>query len=300
MSAVGLQAPSAVGAREGSLRARGGIALGTLVGTLIPPLGRALLRAWPQDGPRGRLARLLYRAVLKRVMAEYYHPETPSSRREALKGFCMSAEQGVAWATQYAQRGFPDRDTGDLAMFRMLEERMAEGRVQRLHQVACSSGREIAYFARRYPMVTCVGSDMDDAIVADCRRRWSGLPNLSFVVVRLDRLDLEEQDRLRSDLVYSSGGLQYLDAPTLRRFFQVTAALAKELMLLQPLAIAAAADGQGGSTPRGNFSWNHPYVTYLRQTGWTDRDCAIGLVDEDAEVKVVSVDAVSGAAGVPP
>ena len=267
--------------------------VGPLVYTLLPGYRTRLLSKWPEGGPQSATDKLIYQAVLKRVCSEYYNFATPTSRRETLKDLCMGQESGVVWAEDYASRGFPTEETAHIPMFHMLEECLSAGQIKTVHQVACGSGREIAYFAQRHPEMKFFGSDMDDAIVAASRERWQQIANLSFVVVRLDRLDASEQEYLRSDLVYASGGLQYLDEHALRRFLCVLLPLAGRILFNQPLAIDFLMREHSRSTPRGNFSWNHPYTQYLVDEGWLDVHYEIGFIEESFWAKNVSVSALS-------
>lgn len=274
----------------------GGRLVGAFVYNLMPEYRTHLLGKLFDGEPQSGIDRLVYRALLRRVMAEYYHPSTATSRREELKNLSMGRESGVRWAEYYLRMGFPTKDTVHQPMFRMLEECLSEGQVKKVHQVASCSGREVVYFARRYPEVTFVGSDMDDAVVSACRERWKELPNLSFTVVRLDRLDAREQDSLRSDLVYASGGLQFLDEPSLRRFLRVLLPLTRRILLTQPLAIDFLMQKHTHSTSRGNFSWNHPYTKYLAEEGWVNVHHEVGFIEEHFWAKNANISASSGLA----
>ena len=200
----------------------------------------------------------------------------------------MGEESGVRWAREYLKRGFPDAYTPLIGMFNELESRLAAGTVARVHQVACCSGREIAYFARRYPGVAFTGSDADPSIVEFLRDTWRELPNLAFTVLRLDEPDEAGMESLRGDLVYASGGLHYLDPESLRRLLVGTRSVARTFLLSQPLAKAYAADGPQASGPRGQLSWNHPYPRYLRETGWTRVTWSEGTTEALPGVKNIS------------
>jgi trans-aconitate methyltransferase len=223
------------------------------------------------------------------VDREYYAPATSTARREALKARCMGAGSGVRWAKAYLARGFPDRYTPVLAMFRELERALASGPVASVHQVACCSGREIAYYARRHPRVAFRGSDGDGDVVDFLRETWRELPNLSFARVRLEREEPAETDALRSDLLYASGGFHYLDEPSLRTFLARARGLTSHLLLSQPLDRDFVLDAHAHATPRTQLSWNHPYAHYLRETGWVGVEAEEGLVEELPWVKNVAV-----------
>ena len=222
---------------------------------------------------------------------EYYAGATTTRRREAIKALCMGEDSGVRWAREYLKRGFPDAYTPLIAMFGELESRLASGAVARVHQVGCCSGREIAYFARRYPGVAFTGSDADPSIVEFLRDTWRELPNLAFTVLKLDDPGDAGMQSLRGDVVYASGGLHYLDPESLLRLFVDTRSVASTFLLSQPLARAYPADGPQASSPRGQLSWNHPYPRYLREAGWTRITWSEGTTEELPHVKNISVSA---------
>jgi SAM-dependent methyltransferase len=219
---------------------------------------------------------------------EYYDSATSTARREAIKGLCMGDESGVRWARQYLERGFPDRYTPLIAMFGELESRLASGLVASVHQVGCCSGREIAYFAKRFPEVAFTGSDSDPEIVDFLRTHWREVANLRFVQLRMESGDDAEMANLRADLVYASGGLHYMDPLSLQRFFSRARELSSALLLSQPLFRAYPAGEAKESSPRGQLSWNHPYPYFLQQTGWARVVWSEGLSEELPTLKNIS------------
>ena len=269
--------------------------VGSLISTVFPGYQKRVLSKWPGCGERSAWEHFIFSVVVRRVMHEYYSPVTSTSRRETLKNLCMGEESGVAWAEYYANVGFPTKDTAKVAMFSFLEECLSAGHVKTVHEVACGSGRMAAYFAQQHPEVKFVGSDKNDRVVAACRKRWQHIPNLSFVVVHLDRLNTLEQEALRSDLVYASGGLLYLDEHSLRRLLHVLFSLTGRFLLTQPLAIDYPMEEYSHSIPRGNFTWDHPYTHFLRDEGWRDVYYEIAVTDKKKKGRAKQV-SVSGLA----
>ena len=255
----------------------------------MPRLRARLLAHWTTGGADlGPKTRWLFAGLSRAIDREYYAPSTSTARREALKARCMGSASGVQWAKTYLARGFPDRYTPVLAMFRELERQLASGAVGHVHQVACCSGREIAYFARRFPGVTFRGSDGDADVVEFLRQTWRDLPNLSFVRIRLERTDAAEMTALESDLLYASGGFHYLDEPSLRSFVERARGWTSRLLLSQPLDPACSMQTPTHATPRTQLSWNHPYAHYLREAGWAAVQWEEGLVEELPWVKNVA------------
>lgn len=251
-----------------------------------PALRRRLLADWTRGGTSLTPARKrLFDALSRALDGEYYDPATRTERREEIKRLCMGEDSGVAWAKAYLARGFPDRFTPVLGMFTELERRLASGAVRSVHQVACCSGREIAYFARRHPEIRFRGSDADPAVVAFLRDEWREVPNLCFAVLRLERPDDPGFAALESDLAYASGGLHYLDPPSLRRFLGRARELSSALLLSQPLDSGYDLERERASTPRRMLSWNHPYLALLAATGWQGIGWSESSVAENPGVK---------------
>lgn len=274
--------------------ATGALVVGLLIFKFMPQYSARLLQTWSSSGPPSSLARPLYRSVLYRILAEYYSRNTSTQRREDLKIMAMGNDGGVTWAKQYANRGFPEENSLPPSMFGMLEERLSRGGIKNVHQVACGSGREVAYFARQHQSVKFIGSDGDPMVVEFITSLWENINNLSFSVTRLDRLNQEELESLKCDLVYASGGLQYLDEPSLKQFCKKLSLLTPRFLLAQP--ISADYDGKSDmhSSRRGTFSWNHPYVRYLADEGWTVVNYEFNSWDSSPWAKTISLSAEIG------
>jgi hypothetical protein len=241
---------------------------GRIVYRVLPGFTKNLLSQWPNRGPKGRLKHLLYESVRREHMRRYYAAGKSTAERESLKSICMSGEQGAQWANYYAEIGFDETSMDINPSYRMVDERLSSGEISSFHQVGCSSGREVAYFARRYPSIQFTGSDMSDAIVKLCADRYADVPNLKFTLVRLERLNEPDLDRLTADMLFASGDLQYLDPDSFERFVDLTKGACKELISNQPVAASFLGSGEISSQPRNNFKWNHPYGSLFSRGGW--------------------------------
>jgi hypothetical protein len=226
---------------------------------------------------------------------EYYAATASTQRREAIKTLCMGAASGVDWARAYLERGFPDALTSQLAMFAYLEEHLGQGRIQSVHQVACCSGREIAHYAMRHPDIDFCGSDVEPEIVDFLRKHWREVPNLRFEVLPLESAGPTFRGRLEADLVFASGGLHYMDERALKRFLVDCREVCTTLLLSQPLDAEFDPKCKAGSAPRVQLSWNHPYVDYLEQAGWTAARWSEMQPAGETRVKSVAVEAHTGA-----
>lgn len=217
------------------------------------------MRSWPSE-PDGKIRAAVARGLMWNLQREYFAGSR--ERRRRLRDECSADGQLRAWAEEYAAKPFPTEQTWRHAGFRRLRDLLQTRGATSVHQVACSSGRELAWFAQEHPGAHFVGSDIDAGVVEFCRGRWQ-LPNLEFEVLAVD----EMREAPKADVVLSSGGLQYVDPEGLLGFFQRLGDTVRELILVEPLYVGFDPDS-ARSMPRENLSWNHPYVTLLRDTGW--------------------------------
>jgi hypothetical protein len=263
-----------------------------LIWRALPPARAHLLAHWITGGttlgPRGQW---LFAGLSHALDREYYARTTSTDRREAIKALCMGVDSGVRWAKQYLKRGFPDPFTPMISMFGELESRLASGKVASVHQVACCSGREIAYFAKRYPQIAFTGSDADPAIVEFLREHWRELTNLSFACLRLEETEGTQMEALKSDLTYASGGFHYMDPESLQRFLARAHGLTRAMLLSQPLDRVYDTAAERDSKPRQQLSWNHPYPYYLAQAGWGHVSFSEGTTAELPSLKNISASA---------
>lgn len=270
---------------------------GDLIFRFIPFYRDRLLAFWTSGGaPLGRLEKWLFSGVSNVLDRRYYDESATTEQRELLKELCMAHSSAIEWARHYLSLGFPDKYTPALSMFAEIESLLASGAVKTVHQVACCSGREIAYFARRYPGVAFTGSDCDESLLEFLRGHWKELPNLKFELVRMEKESARDAAVLKCDLLYASGGFHYMDAASLVCFFQRVAPLARWLALSQPMHRTYSAISESASQARGMLSWNHPYPALLIRAGWTNVRIAEGFVPELPDFKNIAVFATSPSA----
>lgn len=226
----------------------------------------AACQAWSnlKDLPLGR--RLMVYAYREAALAEYYAESTSSARREALKALFMGEDSGARWAERYAEHNpyhHPDSLAAHLASkaaLRWLIDDLASGSVSSVHLIGCSSGRDCAYLAERFPAAAVRGSDFDRAIVAFCEERYH-LPNLGFRVV--DASEADAIGVIEEDALLSTGVVSYLDRDALHAL----------LAHLPSRRVYIAEPRTGGfrgvaSRSAGNFQWDHPYREILLAAGW--------------------------------
>ena len=266
------------------------IFIGALFFYLMPKKTvETILQKWTSNGKGlSSFRKYFYNKLLTFVLTKYYSKNTTSEEREFLKYMCMGKESGVRWAKYYASIEFPNEKTNMIDLYNWLDSTLLDSTIRHVHQVACSSGREIAYYAKKYPKIKFIGSDIDADVVSFCRRKWGHIPNLEFQVVRLDRLNEKEKKILKSDLIYASGGLQYLDEAQLFKFFKNANKLSTKILFAQPLKIDFLMDKHHNSTKRSQFSWNHSYTTLLERTNWQKIKYTVFFFEEHYWTKTVS------------
>lgn len=239
---------------------------GTFLLDSRPALSRRLLaKHWTTGGVHLRgLRSRLFRLAADELDSRYYAPDTPTPERERLKSICMAGQSAIAWAEHYLSLGFPEQQTSIIAMFQGIDNALQSNQIRTAHQVACCSGREIAYYARRYPEVEFTGSDCDHDLIEFLRETWKELPNLKFELLRLE----SPPAGFSYDLLYASGGLHYMDPPSLSQFLAWTVQHCGQLYLSQPMHRSYEPSKMESSTGRGMLSWNHPYPKMLQTAGW--------------------------------
>jgi len=187
----------------------------------------------------------------------------------------MAEESAVGWARQYLAKGFPEAQTPVIAMFDGIERVLASGAVRTVHQVACCSGREIGWFAKRYPEIEFVGSDCDEELVEFLNAHWDAVENLRFEILRMD----QPPRMMTCNLLFASGGLHYLDPDALACFFTWAVSRADRLYLSQPMDRDYDPETANGSSGRGLLSWNHPYRRMLLAAGYEAAGWKFGYLE---------------------
>jgi len=237
------------------------------------------------------LQKFLFDKLHTFVLLKYYSKNTTSKEREDLKYMCMGQSSGMNWVKDYARTAFPNSDTDKVDFFKLLNNKLSGNTIMHAHQVACGSGREIAYYAKKYPKIKFIGSDIDKEVISFCSEKWKDIPNLTFEIIRLDRLNENEIKLLHCDLIFASGGLQYLDELHLTQFLKIINGPCKYIMFTQPLSIDFLMDRHNNSSRRGNFSWNHPYTKILTKADWQNISYSVNFIEEDFLSKIVNFSA---------
>lgn len=212
------------------------------------------------------ILKLLQRMLVYSILDEYYKSNISTERRKTLIDMVISDNAGVKWANYYLSLGFNFKNIKTNKMFSWIYTLLNENKeINNIHQVACSSAREIAFLAKEFSNKKFIGSDIDHAIIENCYKNWN-IQNLNFEVLRLE--NEKDLKSIKADLVYASGSLQYLDYITLNNFFKIIQESASYMFIAETVSRNIDIFQNNISSERGNFSWNHHYVYLLKKYGW--------------------------------
>ncbi|MBF0143770.1 MAG: class I SAM-dependent methyltransferase [Magnetococcales bacterium] len=217
---------------------------------------------------RGKFGSLVFGAVLARWFRTVYLREKDPDVREALKDVCMAGPGGVGWAEHYDRmpivrsrrfdEEFPFFPTVDSVL-----ENAADGAV--VIHIGCSSGRETAYFAQRYPKLSFIGTDIDGPIVSRAERVYQR-DNLLYKVARARDILLVTDD-VQKLFILSHGSLQYVQPEHLEMMFKsLRNCPDATIIVCEPWREDGPSVGRH-SRWRGNFSFSHDYRLYSEQAG---------------------------------
>lgn len=250
-----------------------------ICGTNMRPVARYkryLLSTWADGDRRNVVDSIIYPIVFEAWVQKIYLRQKDPDRREELKSVAMGGSNGEMWAQEYDSR--PLDFNSKIGNMRFLDacpafaeiERICDcGEADAIIQIGSSSGREIAYFAQKYPHMACVGSDIYEEVVSFSRKSHRR-KNLTFELASAkDLSDLLTPYAEKRMIVFSSGSLQYVQPEHLHDFF----ALMNRFQNLRLFVSEPANESQGrpdelcGSLWRGNFSYTHDYRHYAESSG---------------------------------
>lgn len=235
-----------------------------------------LLSTWHNEINRGWLDNLFFPMLFKIWLETEFWPESDPDRSEELKKLCMGGVSGRNWAQFYddipldfsGPFGCLDFAKAHPFFNEIAEVILASKEALLLLQVGSSSGREVAYFAEKFPKHVFIGTDIYASVIEFARSKHI-LDNLEFVVKPAHFIsDLLEREN-RPVVLFSSGSLQYVHPLHVDLFFKRASALSKlRFYILEPSSeLKCNPLALEGSMPRGNFSWVHNYKYYAEKYG---------------------------------
>ena len=139
-------------------------------------------------------------------------------------------------------------------------------------QLGASSGKEISYFATKFPEAEFIYTDIFEETTLYAEAKLS-LPNLKYVTCAAENLAaLAAVTSKKRVIIFSSGSAQYVLPENLEQTFKLLSNIKdKEInfvfdepgnnLNINPLTYQ-------GSYPRGNFSYTHNYKYYAEKHGF--------------------------------
>jgi hypothetical protein len=239
---------------------------------LLTPYSRTLLAKWHLPGELNSIERILLPLTVVRWLEKEYWSEPDPDRRVEKQALLMGGRSGVQWAAGYDAAPFdPQAKTilGNLPFteayphYRWLEASLEKEGDAEVYQLGSSSGREVAYYAERFPHHRFHGTDLYEEVVEFSRQHHPG-KNLLFKAVDARGLPqyIAETAGLKRVILFSTGSMQYVQPEHLAQMFQRLGAMAQsiEVLCLEPgQEIVRSPYDLEKSVPRGNFSWCHNY-----------------------------------------
>lgn len=246
-----------------------------------------LLSTWMDVAKRDSIDNFLWPGFFAVWIRLEYLRERDPDRRELLKSLAMGGNSGKNWAASYNSRelDFSER-IGHLSfreadpLFGALDEILLQNVGRRVYvcQIGSSSGREIGYYAKKYPKFSFLGTDIYQEVV-EYSAAHHGHPNLTFELISAKHLceklgSLADLDTL---IVFSSGSLQYVQPEHLSILFRQLGAISNvEIILTEPGSESKGSpDKLRGSVWRGNFGYTHDYRFYAEQSGFVTYESQI-------------------------
>jgi len=251
------------------------ISLIIIMGKPFREYKKHLLSTWHRFDKRSRIDSIFYEPVFYAWIKYEYLKEPDPDRRETLKELAMGGESGKNWARHYDSvpldfssivGNLPFNESNPL--FSETEAVLSKLKDAVIVQVGSSSGREIAYFASKFPNLHFIGTDIYPEVIEYSSQHHMG-KNLTFQILSAKDIGiLISKFGDRPVIVLSSGTLQNVQPEHLIRFFKDIARYAFELLLVEPGSDRQGApDSLHGSRYRDNFSYTHDYRYYGEQAG---------------------------------
>ncbi|MDD5174145.1 MAG: class I SAM-dependent methyltransferase [Candidatus Omnitrophica bacterium] len=244
-----------------------------------------LLSSWQIMEKRKGIDHLLYPSTLNFWIKYEYLSEVDPDKREASKKILMGEDGGRAWAKTYDSQPLDfNEKIGSLTydeacpLLTELDKKLNSiSKPALIVQIGSSSGREIAWLAKRNTEHKYIGTDIY-AEVIDYSANSHNLPNLSFQICSAKEIyDILSICKKQKIFVFSSGSLQYVQPEHMKTFFNSISQIPElEIILLEPAnELKKNPEEIKGSVWRGNLSYTHNYRFYAEKAGFITKKCRI-------------------------
>lgn len=223
--------------------------------------------------------RLFYQNVLKHWLAKEYYAEKDPVVRERKKAILMKSGS-ASWASTYDEEPFAlerPLTTGltmgeAVPLYLKLKSHIENctGRENRtIVQIGVGSGRELAWFAKQFPTIKCVGADAFSGAVDHARKRYR-LSNLEFHVLPLERAnELLEDQRSKHVFFYTSGLFHFVQPEFVVNSLKYISTFQNlDLFISEPVSLPKL---DKDAFPKNSvrrikpLSWTHNYPTLVKR-----------------------------------
>ena len=193
------------------------------------------------------------------LLAEVY--KANKNRRLEISQLFFGATAGVEWAKKYNDEGFDsDKHFKQKKIFHWLSDLLDSANLS-VHEIGTSSGRQSAFFAKKYKKSVFVASDVFPEVVAYCESHHK-YDNLGFITI--DAGITNDIKKIKEDLLLVAGSAAYLNQEELNNLYGTIDC--RHILIGEPTAAKAL---PATSIPRGGFQWFHNHKYYLEKNGWT-------------------------------
>jgi Putative methyltransferase len=201
--------------------------------------------------------------------------EPDPDRRESLKHLAMGNESGLRWTQSYNHQPLNlAGNVGDLPfdeampIFSGTDTILKNKTGAVVIQIGSSSGREISYFASKFPDFLFIGTDIYPEVI-DYSSANHKEKNLRFQILPAKDIGtLLQKFPEKAIVVISSGSLRYVQPEHLKVFFQGVGQYNAEILINEPGYFdTVSPDRLHGSQYRDNLSFTHDYRYYAEKAG---------------------------------
>lgn len=243
-------------------------------------------QSYSRTGNKSRYSKTLTEFIQRIFWYGYWG--LPVGRRLDFQSRMMGGgDSAVEWAKEYHTEydSFPPQNgerIGALDFYeawphiKYLEKKLSEEKSPvTVIQLGASSGREIAYFAQKYPLHHFVFTDIFDSVVQYAKETFH-FKNLTFVACPAENLHLLTFNTQNKCVIFSNGSAQYVFPEHLDLMFSRLALNCNcevDVIVLEPGSDDEANPQEiEGSLPRGHFSYTHNYGYYAHKNGFSSLD----------------------------
>ncbi len=228
-----------------------------------------LISTWLYPNKRTLIDKILYYPFHMAWIKYEYLVEKDPVIREQLKEPWMGGSTGADWAKYYNLKPITDNDIEQSLFYSTINNICKIEDKLLVIQVGSSSGREVYYFAQKYPKHHFIGTDIYSEVInyASVNHKADNLNFTKASAIELSKV--VDKFNTSKILIISSGSLQYVQPEYLARIYNDLKSINCMVILQEPANnLRGNPDQLKGSLYRGNFSYTHNYKYYAEENGF--------------------------------